>query len=34
MEPTEAGEALEADGGAAAGAAGGLPPGGDACGSS
>lgn len=30
MEPTEAGEALEADGGAAAGAAGGLPPGGDA----
>lgn len=34
MEPTEAGEALEADGGAAAGAAGGEPPGGDACASS
>lgn len=34
LEPTLAGEALDAEGGAAAGAAGGDPPGGDACASS
>lgn len=34
LDPTEAGEALEAEGGAAAGAVGGEPPGGDACASS
>ncbi|GBP18179.1 hypothetical protein EVAR_9021_1 [Eumeta japonica] len=34
LEPTEAGEALEAEGGAGAGGAGGEPPGGDACASS